>query len=232
MPLINVTVDETHRVLDPNDEGMAELMDEMAHMGRKCGLSLTLATQLPTLGDLQRQGLKGMLAGGNVMVLRTGESLTGNIIATQPLPQNPYSLPREIELEDGRKVGTGGLGFFLGGAGRPAICRVMDLGDESEWAITGETTAAGADDERVLEAYAGDAYRTRRDRKRAAAKLEDPPGEKKAAGAAVRSLHSVPSQTAKTPNPRQAAIRVLRGTGQSCPRGKWSPMSASSPVQR
>ena len=215
MPLINITVDEAHRVLDPDDGGMAELVDEMARMGRKCGLSLTLATQVPTLGDLQKQSLKGMLAGGNVMVLRTGEKVSGNIIATQPLPSDPYSLPREIELEDGSKVGTGGLGFFLGGAGRPAICRVMDLGDEYHWATTGDTTAAGADDERVLAAYAGDAYLNRRDRKRAAVQLEDLPGES-VAGAVAPILRSVPTGTpskAATPGVREAAVKILRGTG-------------------
>ncbi|HET6751584.1 MAG TPA: hypothetical protein VFL71_20250, partial [Actinomycetes bacterium] len=215
MPLIAVTIDEAHRVLDPNDGGMVELVDEMARMGRKCGVSLTLATHVPTLGDLQRTSLKGMLAGGNVMVLRTGEKVSGNVIATQPLPSDPYELPKQIELEDGSKFGTGGLGFFLGGAGRPAICRVMDVGDEYHWATAGETTAAGADDERVLAAYAGDAYLNRRDRKRAAVKLEDLPGES-VAGAVAPILRSVPTGTpskASAPNTRDAVLKILRGTG-------------------
>ena len=51
-------------------------------------------------------------------------------------------------------------------------------------------------------------------------KLEELPGEKKthAGEASARTLHSVPSQTAKTPktpSPRQVAVRVLRGTGQT-----------------
>lgn len=219
MPLVNITIDEAHKVLKLEDYDMAELVTELARMGRKCGLSVTLATHMPTLEDLKKQVLKSMLASGNVMVLRTGEKVSGGIVATQPLPSDPYELPKEIELEDGTKAGTGGLGYFLGGAGRPAICRTYDIGDEYHWATTGQTTAAGPDDETVLAAYAGDAYRNRRDRRRAAVKLEDLPGEKKKtppAKATVRTLHSVPAATppAKAVSTRELAVKILRGTGR------------------
>jgi hypothetical protein len=217
LPLIAVTIDEAHRVLDPNDGAMVALLDEFARMGRKCGISLTLATQMPTLGDLQKMSLREQIAGGNVMCLRTGSRVSGSVIATQPLPSDPYELPKEVELDDGRTVGTGGLGFFLGGAGRPAVCRVMDLGDEYEHANRGETTALPADDGQVLEAFAGDAYRNRRDRNRPAVRLEDLPGvggtERRSDP--VRAVSTAPAlmpRPSEQPKTREMALKVLRGS--------------------
>lgn len=179
MPILSVTLDEGHRitkmpglVIDLGDEGkvqlpsMAEVLDEIGRMGRKCGIKLRIGTHRPVLEDLESQSLKSALASGNVIVLRVGDRVAGRIIDTVELPINPADIPKEVELPDGRVVPMGGLGFSIGGVGRPALMRTFNTGDELDWALAGELIGLDERAAAVARAWAGEVFERRREWKR------------------------------------------------------------------
>jgi hypothetical protein len=137
-PLISITVDEAQVVLsDPRAVVAAE---RLAGMARKCGLTLRLITQLPLLAQLgNSMYLRGQVAAGTVIVLRTAERLSSQVAFNGALPgADPCQLPRE--WPDGTT--TAGLGYLLGATSHPGMFRADFLNRENvyDWATTGETT--------------------------------------------------------------------------------------------
>lgn len=155
MPLLSITIEEAHRVLAV--DSARKLAEEIAVMSRKCGIKLRFVVQVPLLDQLGGSStLRDMLAGGNVIVLRTANPLTGQVAFQGALPVAPNKLPRQ--LPDGSS--SAGLGFILGPADRPATMRAYHVDDPHYWATTGEPAEL---DVLSLDA-AGEEYATRVER--------------------------------------------------------------------
>jgi hypothetical protein len=141
-PLISITVDEAQAILaDPRAIKAAE---QLAGMARKCGLALRLITQLPLLAQLgNSMYLRGQVAAGNVIVLRTAERLSGQVAFNGALPgADPAMLPRV--WPDGST--TAGLGYLLGASAHQSMYRTDFLNRENvyDWVVSGETTYVDA----------------------------------------------------------------------------------------
>jgi hypothetical protein len=141
-PLISITIDEAQIVFaDPRAVVAAE---QLAGMARKCGLILRVITQLPLLAQLgNSMYLRGQLAAGTVIVLRTAERLSSQVAFNGALPgADPCTLPRE--WPDGTT--TAGLGYLLGATSHPGMFRADYLDRENvyDWATAGETTRVDA----------------------------------------------------------------------------------------
>lgn len=138
LPLVVITIDEASVVLaDPVAKGAVE---EIAKMGRKCGLKLRLVVQVPLLDQLGGSTtLRDMVSAGNVIVFRTANALSGQVAFNGNLPVDPRNLPREFP---GGKT-TAGLGYLLGPQPRTSPFRAYLLADPYDYASTGVTTGLG-----------------------------------------------------------------------------------------
>jgi DNA-binding transcriptional ArsR family regulator len=142
MPLLRITIEEGHRVMLIKEA--VAYAEEIANMGRKCGVCLDFVTQVPLLSQLGNSTpLRAALAGGNVTVFRTADRLTGQVSGLAfdgDVAVDPYRLPRQFR--DGST--TAGLGYTLGGSDRPAIMRAFYDADPFAWATSGETVRLDA----------------------------------------------------------------------------------------
>jgi hypothetical protein len=148
MPVLSLTIEEAHVILAiPEARQIAE---DIAKMGRKCGVRLRLITQVPLLDQLGGSTtLRDMVASGNVIVFRTANRLTGTVAFNGVLPVDPARLPRQFP----NGSATAGLGFVLGPSDRPVTMRAYLVVDPYYWATTGvpvpldelTVSAAGAD---------------------------------------------------------------------------------------
>lgn len=90
MPTLAITVDEASPVLAVKAGKEAAI--RIAQMGRKCGVSLTIATQHPDLSQMgNSEVLRSQLRTGNVVVFRA--TTTQGAIATGGLCPDPSKLP-------------------------------------------------------------------------------------------------------------------------------------------
>lgn len=139
MPLLSITIEEAHAVLAiPEARKLAE---DIAKMGRKCGVSLRLVVQVPLLDQLgNSMTLRDGVAGGNVVVFRTANRLSGQVAFNGTLPVDPSQLPRQFP--DGSS--TAGLGYILGASDRQAIMRSYCDLDPFHWATAGDTVRLDA----------------------------------------------------------------------------------------
>lgn len=137
-PMISITIDEAHKVLA--DDVCRQLVEEMIAMSRKVGIKFRLITQVPLLSYLgNSMAIRDAVVAGNVLVLRTGTRLTGQVALNGALPVEPAALPKE--WPDGST--TSGLGFFSGpGADRAAMMRLHKIEDVFGWATAGTTAYA------------------------------------------------------------------------------------------
>lgn len=142
--LVCLTIEEAHAVLAlPEAVVICEAIGKMA---RKCGIKLRLITQVPLLDQLGGSStLRDMVAGGNVIVFRTANALSGAVAFNGNLPVDPKSLPKEweIEREDGtvENIGTGGLGYAAGPGARNVPFRTYHNGAKLRSMVrAGETT--------------------------------------------------------------------------------------------
>jgi hypothetical protein len=136
MPLLSITIDEAHKVLKlPAAVAIAE---ELATMGRKCGVKLRLVTPVPLVDNLGgSMTLRDAVASGNVIVFRTQSRLTKDLAFNGLLAVDPTQLPRKF----GNGLTTGGLGFMLGDSDRPSTMRTFYVPKPKVWATSGETVA-------------------------------------------------------------------------------------------
>jgi hypothetical protein len=119
MPLLVVTIEEASFLLK-NKEARA-ICEEIAKMGRKCGIKLRLITQVASLDQLGGSGaLRSNVVSGNVIVLRTGGKSDKDFSFQGAMTVDPVSIPRL--LPDGST--SAGMGFSLGAASRSAPMRV------------------------------------------------------------------------------------------------------------
>ncbi|WP_030375547.1 hypothetical protein [Streptomyces rimosus] len=135
MPLLSITIDEAHAVL--RNPVAVLLCQEIAKMGRKCGVRLRLVTQMPLLDQLGHSHvLRAQVAAGNVIVLRTSMAISGQVAFQSAFPVYPHKLPREW----GDGSSTSGLGYALGPSARPSVMRTLFLADPLRWARSGTET--------------------------------------------------------------------------------------------
>jgi hypothetical protein len=128
MPLLVVTIEEAHAVL--NDKESLAIVEDMSKMARKCGIKVRLVTQVPTLSQLGGSNvLRSMVASGNVIVLRTGNRSDGEFAFQGALKVDPVSIPRR--MPDGSS--SAGLGFSLGAESRQAPMRLDYVEDPFDY---------------------------------------------------------------------------------------------------
>ncbi|MEV4643649.1 hypothetical protein [Saccharopolyspora sp. NPDC049357] len=117
MPLIAIVMDEAHKLL-MNDEDtgtdngdVRRMCEKLAQEGRKYGIALVLATQVPSAKQLGGSTvLRDQLKGGTVVGLRVTERTSGNMISSgAPMPEGLHELP--AVFPDGKP--TRGLGYML-----------------------------------------------------------------------------------------------------------------------
>ncbi|MFD5676131.1 hypothetical protein [Streptomyces sp. NPDC127040] len=156
-PLISVTIDEAHRVL--NLPGAPALVLELIQMARKCGIKIRLVFQGPKANMYgnapESTDIREQAQSGNTVMFRTASSLTDSI----GLPGwdiNPSQLP--MYWPD--KTSTAGLGYLKGPDNRQAMMRAFFDRDPAHWATTGTTTTVEAS----AAACTGKAYTERLDR--------------------------------------------------------------------
>jgi hypothetical protein len=154
MPLIDLIIEEAHTLLEIPEA--RDLVEKIAKMARKCGIKLTLIVQVPTLDQLGNSGtIREMVASGNVIVMRTGGRMSGQVAFQGTLAVEPNKLPKE--MPDGTT--SAGLFYMVGVRARQAPARSSYVTDPFHWASTGTTTAV---DEGSATA-AGYAYEHRHD---------------------------------------------------------------------
>lgn len=132
--LLNITIDEAHQVLEYPEAARAA--EAIAKMGRSTGMKLRLVTQVPLVDQLGGSStLKELVRSGNVICLRTGGRLSGEVAFAGELPVDPVMLPRH--WPDGSS--TAGLCFIVGEQARTAQARLFHPGDSYGWAHRGAT---------------------------------------------------------------------------------------------
>jgi hypothetical protein len=130
LPLVEVTIDEAPILLAC--PGAVEMVLEIGKLGRKVGFRLVLAAQVPSIAELGQQELRSMLVGGNVILFRTGDKVSGGMLNIQA---DPWELPKE--WADGTP--TVGLGYSDGPDQRSSTtCRTDWVPDPYEIAETAE----------------------------------------------------------------------------------------------
>lgn len=156
MPLLSITIDEAHAVL--RNPIAVMLCQEIAKMGRKCGVRLRLVTQMPLLDQLGNSNvLRAQVASGNVIVLRTSAAISGQVAFQSSFAVHPHKLPRE--WPDGST--TSGLGYALGPSARPSVMRSLFIEDPIQWAKSGPDVPL--EDEAIK--AAGEPFQTWRERR-------------------------------------------------------------------
>ena len=110
LPVIEVVIDEAPELLAV--KGALRWVEGIAKLGRKTGVRLKLAVQVPSLKELGDQALRSMLVSGNVFCLRTGDKVSGNMLN---IGAAPWELPHYFR--NGAR--TYGLGYAFTGENRP-----------------------------------------------------------------------------------------------------------------
>lgn len=118
LPVVMPIIDEAPVLLTDGQHGRdaVRLLGAMAKLARKTGLSLWPVAQVPSLAELGDQVVRSMLRGGNVVCLRTGDSVSSSYLG---LEADPSSLPPYFA--DGSP--TAGLGYLIGPDQRQAPFR-------------------------------------------------------------------------------------------------------------
>ncbi|MER6540106.1 hypothetical protein ABT215_41350 [Streptomyces sp900105755] len=166
-PLISVTIDEAHRVL--NLQGAPALVLEIIQMARKCGIKIRLVFQGPKANMFgnapESTDIREQAQSGNTVMFRTASTLTDSI-GLPGWDVNPSQLP--MYWPD--KTSTAGLGYIKGPDNRQAQFRAYFDRDPAHWATTGETPTV----EKSAAAVCGKAYDERLDRLAARLRGETP----------------------------------------------------------
>ncbi len=162
-PLLQVVIDEVHAPLGESAEIVA-LSKEIARKGRKCGVRLVYATQIPSVQNLGNDIDLRSLLSANVLCYRTQDRLSG-AMALPGAIVDPGSLPREFP--DGST--TAGLAYVVGPGSRPAPLRTWWIEDPYDLCADLPVAPLHARD---VEA-AGEDFATWRDRRDAALERDD-----------------------------------------------------------
>lgn len=135
LPIISLTIEETHMVVNDPDYGEEAiyLLAKNAKIIRKCGGRLRLVNQSPLLEELGNNStLRQMVKGGNGIVFRTADRIVGQVVFQSALPVDPASIPRKWP---GTLDTTAGLGYIVGGTDRAAQFRAYFVKNPYKLAI-------------------------------------------------------------------------------------------------
>jgi hypothetical protein len=132
-PLLMVVIDEAWQVTpDPECRRIIALIGKV---GRKLGVGIVLAVQVPSLAELGGDlTIRSMLSSTNIVILRTSDKLSVQMGVPMDLPVDPVNLP--VEWPDGST--TAGLGYLCQAGGRVSPMRGFFLEDAYDWATSGE----------------------------------------------------------------------------------------------
>jgi hypothetical protein len=116
LPPVLIIFDEAHMLLTGESKlsrAIVGMTVEIGRLGRKTGVALWLATHLPSLSELGgEQALRDMLRGGNVVSMRTANTVAAGMLG---LVKDPSEIP--MFFRDGKE--TYGLGYAAGPDNRP-----------------------------------------------------------------------------------------------------------------
>ncbi|MCA1185728.1 DUF2075 domain-containing protein [Saccharopolyspora sp. 6T] len=132
MPLILCVIDEAHKLLmsdgETNNKDVKRMCEKLTQEGRKFGICLVLATQVPSATQLGGSTvLRDQLKGGTVIGLRVTERTSGNMVSSgAPMPEFLHELP--AEFPNGKA--THGLGYMLTARMIRARSLLIDSPDE------------------------------------------------------------------------------------------------------
>jgi hypothetical protein len=120
-------VDEAHKVLV--DDEIAELVQEILAEGSKCGITLILVTQVPTVDELGNGRILSLVTAGNVIVLRTGDAYSARSALQGRIDVHPHLIRKTFP---GTTNHTKGTGYVCGYDPRPVLMRGRAVA--SKWA--------------------------------------------------------------------------------------------------
>lgn len=136
LPVIEITIDEAPLLLAV--PGAKELILDLIKLGRKTGVRIRLAAQVPSLNELKLQEIRSLLIGGGAFCLRTGDKVSANMMN---ITAAPWELPKKFL--NGEK--THGLGYASTLENRPNTPFRADW-LEDPWAVAENTKIAKPDD--------------------------------------------------------------------------------------
>jgi hypothetical protein len=136
LPVIEITIDEAPLLLAV--PGAKELLLNLIKLGRKAGVRIRLAAQVPSLNELKLQEIRSLLIGGGAFCLRTGDKVSANMMN---ITAAPWELPKLFP--NGQK--THGLGYASTLENRPNTPFRADW-LEDPWEVAETTKIAKPDD--------------------------------------------------------------------------------------
>lgn len=130
-----VIIDECHLVLimssSKEERRVVEMVEEIMSTGRKAGVSVILATQLPQMRSLGGSiRIRDAAVAGNALILRLSNRGSGTTILPDDFVGDPFAIPAEIEL-GGKKLTTAGTGYSRATDRIGMLGRVPLLNEES-----------------------------------------------------------------------------------------------------
>jgi hypothetical protein len=140
LPIIEIIIDEAPILLAV--KGAAELITNLAKLGRKVGFRLVLAAQVPSLAELKAAELRSILVGGNAFAFRSGDKVSGGMMN---ITGRPNELPKYFT--DGTP--TRGLCFADTIEARPGVTMRTDYIEEDRLYSFAETAVHRTWDELV-----------------------------------------------------------------------------------
>lgn len=136
MPYLQIVIDEAGFVLGRKPE-LIKPLKELAQAGRKNGIRVVLATQVPSVNELGGSIELRSFVSGNVICFKTNDRVSGGMAFAGGLDVDPSSLP--TETPDGRPMS--GVCYLLSPGSRPSMLRTYFVEDPYEWASTAPETA-------------------------------------------------------------------------------------------
>ena len=140
LPIIEIVIDEAPILLAV--KGAAQLLLDIAKLGRKVGFRLRLAAQVPSMAELGKSELRSILVGGNVFAFRAGDKVSGGMM-------NLVGRPNEIPKNFPNGEPTRGLCFADTIEGRSSVTMRTDWIEEDRLYEFAETHPACQPDEDV-----------------------------------------------------------------------------------
>jgi hypothetical protein len=136
MPLMVITLDEVQSYID--DPNVLQLVEDLAAMGRKCGIKMRLITQVPAAYSLGGSSvIKEQLVAGQAFTFRAATDIAGRLAVTSDSPFDPTQLPKRWSTATcAAGEPTAGLMFVQGVRGRDVYGRGFHTGDDQQvWLV-------------------------------------------------------------------------------------------------
>jgi S-DNA-T family DNA segregation ATPase FtsK/SpoIIIE len=145
MPYLQLVIDEAGLLLGRKPE-LIKPLKELAQAGRKNGIRLVLATQVPSVNELGGSIELRSFVSGNVICFKTNDRVSGGMAFAGGLDVDPSSLP--TETPDGRPMS--GVCYLLSPGSRPSMLRTYLVEDPYDWSSTAPRTPLHIVDENAV----------------------------------------------------------------------------------